>query len=100
MKASAQRRRSKGQIKEEKKEGERKQNEVTEKLAAYKEMEAKVNQAQALFEEKEHYRQLCGELYDNGIIKQDADGSIVAVDDPVERESIRTKSKQKTETQL
>jgi effector-binding domain-containing protein len=62
-------------------------------------MEAKVIKAQAMYEEKEKYRQLCGELYDNGIIKQDTDGSIIAVEDPVERESIRTKSKKKTQTQ-
>ena len=52
-----------------------------------------------MFKEKEYYRSLCDGLYNDGVIKQDIDGVIIAVDDPVERESIRTKSKQKTHTQ-
>ena len=100
MKASAKRRRSKAQIKEEKNQEERKQTEVAEKLAAYQEMEEKLKLAEEMFKEKEYYRSLCDGLYNDGVIKQDIDGVIIAVDDPVERESIRTKSKQKTETQL
>ena len=40
---------------------------------------------------------MLGGLYENGIIKQEADGTFVAVEDPEERESIRSKSKQKTQ---
>ena len=54
-----------------------------------------MKEAQAMFEEKEQYRQLCDSLYNEGVIKQDVDGSIIAVDDPLERESIKTKTKQK-----
>ena len=53
MKASAKRRRSKAQIKEEKNAEERKQGEIAKKLATYDEMEEKVKQAEALYEEKE-----------------------------------------------
>ena len=42
MKASAKRRKSKAQIKEEKKTEERKQGEIAKKLAEYDEMEVKV----------------------------------------------------------
>ena len=97
MKASAKRRRSKAQIKEEKKAEERKQSEIAKKLSKYDEMEEKMKQAEALYEEKEQYRQLCDSLYNDGVIKQDVDGSIIAVEDQSERESIKTKSKQKKE---
>ena len=46
-----------------------------------------------LHEEKENYRQLCASMYEEGVIKQDENGIIVPVDDPMERESIRSKSK-------
>ena len=53
-----------------------------------------------MYEEKEQYRQLCDSLYHDGVIKQDIDGAIIAVDDPSERESIKSKSKQKIQQQL
>ena len=65
------------------------------KLAEYELLKTKADQAQQLHEEKENYRQLCESMYQNGIIKQDADGSFVPVEDPMERESIRSKTKQK-----
>ena len=43
--------------------------------------------------EKEHYQSMLSDLYENGIIKQDANGTFVAVDDAAEREVIRSKSK-------
>ena len=43
---------------------------------------------------------LCGQLYDDGVIKQIEDGTFVAVDDPLERESIRTESKRKQQQQM
>ena len=71
LKASAQRRRSKAQIKEEKKAEERKQKQIAEKLAAYDEMERKVSQVDEVVAERENYRQICKSMYDEGIIKQD-----------------------------
>ena len=50
---------------------------------------------EALFQEKENYRQLCEAMYQEGIIKQNEEGVIVPVDDPLERESIKSKSKHK-----
>ena len=99
MKASAQRRRSKAQIKEEKKAEERKQKEIAQKLSEYEEMKQKLEQAEDLWKEKENYRQLCDSLYENGVIKQDVDGSIVAVEDVQEREQIRSKTKQRPQVQ-
>ena len=93
MKESAKRRKSKAQLKEEKKQEERKQAEVARKLAEYEVMKAKADAAQKVHDEKEHYRQLCDRLYNDGVIKQDEDGSIVPVEDPLERESIRSKIK-------
>ena len=93
MKATSKRRRTKAQIKEEKKAEERKQQEVAKKLAEYDDMKAKVKDAEQLFHEKENYRQLCASMYEEGIIKQDNDGIFVPVDDPLERESIRSKTK-------
>ena len=100
MKATAKRRRSKAQIKEEQKDEQRKQMEIAKKLAKYDEMEKQVEQTQSLIEEKESYRQLCSSMYDNGIIKQDENGTFVPVEDPLERESIRSKSKMKQEAQI
>ena len=60
-------------------------------------MEKQVEMTQSLMEEKENYRQLCSSMYDNGIIKQDENGTFVPVEDPMERESIRSKSKMKQE---
>ena len=69
LKATAKRRRSKAQIKEEQKMEQRKQKEVAEKLAKFAEMEEKVKSAEAVHAEKEHYRSICAGMYENGIIK-------------------------------
>ena len=53
-----------------------------------------------MYREKEQYRMLCGQLYDDGVIKQIEDGTFVAVEDPMERESIRTESKRKQQQQM
>ena len=97
MKATAKRRKSKAQLKDEKKAEERKQNEITRKLAAYDEMEQKASQVEVIDAEKEQYRQLLNELYESGVIKQAQDGSIVEVEDPAEKESIRSMSKKKAQ---
>ena len=68
-KATAKRRRSKAQIKDEEKMEKRKQKEVAEKLARFAEMEEKVKVAETLHAEKEHYRQILGGMYENGVIK-------------------------------
>jgi hypothetical protein len=65
------------------------------KLAQYDEMEQKVQQTEQIKTEKEQYQRMLGDLYDNGVIKQDGDGSFIHVEDPAERESIKSKSKQR-----
>ena len=56
-------------------------------------MERKIKEVDQLFDEKENYRKLCSSLYDDGVIKQDNQGNMVPVEDPSERESIKSKSK-------
>ena len=56
-------------------------------------MERKIKEVDQLFDEKENYRKLCSSLYDDGVIKQDNEGNMVPVEDPLERESIKSKSK-------
>ena len=56
-------------------------------------MERKVKEVDQLYDEKESYRKLCSSLYDDGVIKQDNQGNMVPVEDPSERESIKSKSK-------
>ena len=95
LKENVKRRRSKQQIKDEKAAELRKQREIARKLAEYEELMPQLKKTQEIIEEKENYRQLCGQLFDNGIIKQQEDGCFVPVDDPIERESIRSKTKQR-----
>ena len=68
---------------------------VAKKLAEYEEMKTNYKDHEQLFQEKENYRQLCEAMYQEGIIKQNDEGIIVPVDDPLERESIKSKSKHK-----
>ncbi len=95
MKESAKRRKSKAQIKDEKKEEERKQKEIMRKVAEYDQMQSKMAEAHKDWDEKENYRQLYNHLIGEGVIKQDETGNIIPIDDPSERESIRSKTKQK-----
>ena len=77
-------------------EEQRKQREIAKKLAEFEAFKAESEKRQEeIYREKEQYRMLCGQLYDDGVIKQIEDGTFVAVDDPLERESIRTESKRK-----
>ena len=95
MKESAKRRKSKAQIQEEKKEEEKKQQEIKRKVAEYDKMQAKMAEAHKVWNEKENYRQLYDHLIGEGVIKQDETGNIIPIEDPSERESIRSKTKQK-----
>ena len=95
LKESAKRRKSKAMIKEEKKAEEMKQREIFNKLAEYDEMKSKMSEAHKVWEEKENYRQGFENLVDNGVIKTDEAGNVIPVEDPMERESIRSKTKQK-----
>jgi hypothetical protein len=69
MKASSKRRRSKAQIQEEKREEERKQNEISKKLAKIAEYEKEMQNLDAIKEEKEGYRKMLNDMFEAGIIK-------------------------------
>ena len=72
-----------------------KQREIARKLAEYEQYKPSIEEQKVLFEEKEHYRQLLGKFYEDGVIKEDENKNWVPVEDPMERESIRSKTKQK-----
>ena len=95
MKESTKKRRSKQQIKDDRAAEERKQREVARKLAEYEQYRTSIEETKDLVAEKEHYRQLLGNLYVDGVIKEDANKNWVPVEDPAERESIRSKTKQR-----
>ena len=58
-------------------------------------MQSKMGEAHKVWNEKENYRQLYDHLIGEGVIKQDETGNIIPIEDPAERESIRSKTKQK-----
>ena len=72
-----------------------KQREIARKLAEYEQYKPSIEEQKVLFAEKEHYRQLLGKFYEDGVIKEDENKNWVPVEDPMERESIRSKTKQK-----
>ena len=69
MKESTKRRKSKAQIKEEKRIEERKQNEIARKLAEYDQIKSKADEVDRIQAEKEQLRLLCQGLYEDGVIK-------------------------------
>ena len=95
LKANAKKRRSKAQIKAERVEEERKQSEIAKKLADYELLKKKEKEMDSLHEEKEGYRQMLSQIYEEGLIKQEANGTFVPVEDAAERESIKSKTKMK-----
>ena len=95
MKESTKRRKSKALIKEEKKQEEWKANDIAKKLAEWELLKQKESEMDNINAEKESYRQICHNMFIEGVIKQEPDGSFIPVDDPLERESIKSKSKQK-----
>ena len=56
LKENTKRRRSKQQIKDEKKAEEMKQREIARKLAEYEQYKPSIEETKELFAEKEHYR--------------------------------------------
>ena len=98
MKASAQRRRSKAEVLEDKAGTMRKERELQEKLQQIQQME---QQMQAMRDENQKLQsgvQQVEAMFDEGLIKHADDGSFVAVENPAEREHIKkqiTMSKRK-----
>ena len=93
MKPSAKRRRSKAQIKEEKKQEEKRKNEIQAKMLAWNDLEAELEKQVEKNKMLENVHLQVSQMYEDGQIKQRVDGSFEAVVDPVEREQIRSKMK-------
>jgi len=93
MKPSAKRRRSKAQIKEERKQEEARKRELQAKLLAWDGMEAELEKQKHANKQLTEVNHKVGQLVEDGVIKQVADGGFEAVVDPDEREHIRSKRK-------
>jgi hypothetical protein len=85
MKPGSKRRRPKAQIQEEKREAQAQKEEIERKLQRLEELEA----GDAEFKQKKqklaHDEALVKHLYDGGFIKEDNQGTVHVVDDPIER---------------
>ena len=93
MKPSAKRRRSKAQIKEEKKQEEKRKNETQAKMLSWNDLETELDKYVEKNKMLENVHLQVSQMYEDGQIKQRVDGSFEAVVDPVEREQIRSKMK-------
>ena len=69
-------------------------------MAQFDEMKQQLQESARIFEEKEQYRTLCQSMYEEGLITQAENGVFRPVDDPLERESIKSKIKQRNETNV
>ena len=100
MKESANRRRSKVEIEEEKKESARKEQEIREKLAAWTDMERMLEESE---KEKDLYKRqadVTQNLYNEGMIKKNDDGSYGIVGSPeeqAEKKARRSKPKRRND---
>ena len=93
MKPSAKRRRSKAQIKEERKQEEKRKAEIQAKLLAWDDIEAEL---ETKIEENKLLKRVQSQvqgMWEEGQIKEVRSGVFEAVIDPVEREQIQSKRK-------
>ena len=96
MKSSAKRRRTKGEIEDAKMETIRKQQEIDEKLAVWKQMEAALESSEKQITKMRRQSESMRQIYDDGLIKKADDGGYQIVESPEEREQIKaTRSKPK-----
>ena len=93
MKSSCKRRRSKAQIKAEKKIEDQRKEEIQSKLLAWDSLEAELEKQIEKNKELTEVNHKVGQLVEDGVIKQVADGNFEAVVDSSEREHIRSKRK-------
>ena len=94
MKSSAQRRRSKAQIKDDKAREEQRKVEIQAKLLAYNQMERQLDAANAQNKELEQVNSMVHQMFEEGVIKQNDGGSFEAVVDPNERSFIQSKRRE------
>ena len=88
MKMTAKRRRSKLQIKEEKKKEEREKDALAEKLKELTELKEQVTSMNEKMGVAAELHNQVQALVDDGVIKQALDGNLIEVEDPEEREAI------------
>ena len=91
MKASAKRRRTKAEIEEEKLESMRKEQEIRQKLEAWEQMEAALEESERKNDKLRRQSESMKQIYEDGLIKKDDAGSYVVVDDPAEQEQIKAR---------
>ena len=93
MKSSAKRRRSKAQIKDERKQEEKRKEEIQAKLLAWDDVEAELENVRAKNTELQAVNNVVGQMVEDGIIKQTDNGAFEAVLNPDERVQIQSKRK-------
>ena len=93
MKPSAQRRRSKAQIKEDKLREQQQKEEIQNKLLAWSDLEAELEKQIAANKQLREVNEVVGQMVEDGIIKQTGEMQFEAVVDASEREQIQSKRK-------
>ena len=93
MKPSAKRRRSKAQIKEERKQEEKRKAEIQAKLLAWDDIEAELERKTEENKLLKRVQSQVQGMWEEGQIKEVRSGVFEAVIDPVEREQIQSKRK-------
>ena len=98
MKASAQRRRSRAQVLEDKLKAQKRDEEMQTKVAEMAQMQQAIQQLQQEREQLIVQTQHIQGMFDNGVLKHDENGGYQPVMDPAEREHLKqqnTLSKQR-----
>ena len=90
MKATSTRRRSKAQILEDKAAAIKKEKDIKEKLDQMEAMQNELTQLREMRGQAAGLHDMVNNMVLEGHLKQNPDGSMVAVTDPVEQESIRS----------
>ena len=85
LKASAQRRRSKVEIQRQKDADKEREQEIQEKLEELEKMKAEYDEFYQKRQKLEESNLLVGKMFENGLLKDEGDGQVSNVDDPLER---------------
>jgi hypothetical protein len=91
MKSTAQRRRSKAQIKEDKAKEIKQKEEIQAKLLAWDDLEAELEKKISENKKLTEVNSIIGGMVENGVIKQVGEREFEAVVDPEERSHIQSK---------
>jgi hypothetical protein len=82
MKITSKRRRPKAQIALEKKQEEEREANIAKRLAQMDELEKQMAKMQTEISEQSNYKQLVDDLFGEGMLKTENDGSITMVENP------------------